>query len=573
MTNLDTSTSALHLWPHQPPAEPPTRGYHDAAGPPAPLPPGPGTGFPSSPGGPGNGAGPTPLPPRPGGSARRSLLLTAAVISVIGLLAAAFLLGSRAGRTDEAASANPSTTTSAPPTTVPRSTVPANPPSTSAPPSTTSPSPGSRGGASSPVDATAVKAEVAELSRFVEQDRGLEFKNEVEVTVLAPDAFKTRVLQEFDKETDRLREQGRFYQALGIIDANADPVKVQKDLLGEGVLGFYDPKTKVLVVKGEKIGPFFRRIVVHELTHAIDDQNFGLDRPEIDKRTDGSEWAWLALVEGDARRVEYDYVRQLSSADKATLLEEMMSLGGGPEAAPGGLDAMGDLPLTLIFLIQSPYDYGEPFVRDVLQRHGQAGVDRAFSDPPTTSEQILQPEKYETRETARGVTKPPAEGEQVGEGSLGELMTNYVATGQLSMEDMYDKILGGLDPNDPNGGLGGLEGILGGLGGNTDDPTKMDTLLQDMFGKADKIKNWGGDHYVMYKTGSQLCVRVDWTMDSAADTQTLRSELAKGAADDASRKIENQGDTTRMTRCISDNSPSGGGGGGNSPSTDPGKAG
>lgn len=573
MTDLDTTT--MHQWPHQPPSEPPTSGYPGTPGPPvAPAPPSPNAQPPAGSSGPPPGGFPytaspfgggpvSPPPPKDknGGSNRRGLIITAAILASIALLAGAFLMGSRVGKPDEAASGSPSSTAAGPTSTTPRSSAPAtttSPPTTDTSPSTSTPRSG--GGSSSPVDDAAVKAEVAKLSKYVEQDRGLTFKNPVDVTVLAPDAFKARALQEFDKDTEHLRQQGQFLQALGLIDANADPVQVQKDLLGEGVLGFYDPITKVLVVKGEKIGPFFREIVVHELTHAIDDQNFNLNRPEIDKRTDGSEWAWLALVEGSARRVEYDYVRQLPAAEKEALVQEMMSMAGGA----GALES-GAMPLALALIIQSPYDYGEPFVRDVLQRHGQPGLDKAFSDPPTTSEQILQPEKYESRETAKSVDKPQADGQPVTDGTMGEIMTGFLVNGQVSLDDILDKILGGnIDPSDPNSIFGSI------LGGNTDDPTKLNDLGA-LFGKADKVKNWGGDHYVMYKTGSELCVRVDWTMDSPGDTQNLRTQLNTWAQKDGRGKVESLGDKTRMTRCIASSSSSGGGG--SSPATDPGKAG
>lgn len=469
-----------------------------------------------------------------------------AIIAAIGLLAGAFLIGSRVGRQDEAASVTPSTsTTSAPQSTAPPSSTPSSPPTTQQSPTTTP-----RSGSSSSVDESEVRAEVAELKRYVEKARGLTFKNEVEVTVLSSADFKARVLQEFDKETDELRKQGQYLQALGLVPAGQDPVEVQKNLLGEGVLGFYDPITKALVVKGDKIGPFFREIVVHELTHALDDQHFNLHRPEIEERTDGSEWSWLALVEGDARRIEYDYVRQLPSDEKQRLIEEMLSSGG--ESA---LDPMGGAPLALILIIQSPYDYGEPFVRDVFNRHGQAGVDKAFNEPPTTSEQILQPDKYESREGALGIDAPSVEGEKMSEGSMGEIMTGFLVNGELSMEDLFSKILGGLDPDDPTGGLGSL------FGGDVDDPTKLNDIGA-LVGKADKVKNWGDDKYVLYRTASQMCIKVDWVMDSPADTQNLRKQLNTWAQEDGVGKVDSMGDKTRMTRCIAAQ-PSGSSGSGN----------
>ncbi|MBI2704848.1 MAG: hypothetical protein HYX32_06115 [Actinobacteria bacterium] len=547
MTTADEITR--QPWPSQPPPEPPLAGHPGAAPPPAAAPlPGsyPGS-FPASSTGWGQGR-PPPAPPT-GASGKRSLVITAAVLVVIALLGGAFLAGSKLGKPDEAASTAPSTTN---PTTSP-STTSRPQPSTTKPPATGSPSttPPAAGGSSPGVDEAAVKAEVAKLQKFIEQDRGLKYKSDVNVTVLNETAFKEAVLQEFDQESEQLRKQGQLLQALGLIPANADPVAIQKNLLGEGVLGFYEPKTKVLVVKGDKIGPFFREIAVHELTHALDDQNFGLDRPEFENATDDRAWSWLALIEGNARRVEFDYVRQLSDSDKQQLTTEMMQMSGS------GLGAAADIPLALAMIVQAPYDYGEPFVRDVLQRGGQPGLDQAFSQPPSTSEQILQPDKFASKEGAKSVEAPPAGGDVVDQGTLGEIMTGFLVNGEVSMDDLLNKALGGAldgsgDPNDPLGGLGAL------LGGS-DDPTKLNEMMSQLLGKADKVKNWGGDRFVLWNNGSDVCIRVDWVMDSGADVLNLRTQLKAWAQKDGKGKIEELGDKTRMTRCASGAAPSTGG--------------
>ena len=545
MTNIEQMT--MHdPWPHQPPPEPPVGGYPSPQLPMQGVP----QGFASDGQAPAAWPGVNAPPPRPptakGGKARQAWIIGGAIAAAIVLLAGAFLIGSRVGRED-AAPVSPTSSAASSPSS---QKAPTAPPSTQGQgqgqgrPSTTPPaSPGS------PVDDAAVTAEVSKLQRTVEGIRGLKFHNDVTVTVLSPADFKARALTEFDKETDQLKTQGQLLQALGLIPADADPVEVQKNLLGEGVLGFYDPITKALVVKGDKIGPFFREIVVHELTHALEDQQFNLNRPEIDSRTDGSQWAWQALVEGSARRVEYDYVRGLPAAEKQQLIDDMMNLGGGA----AGLESMASVPLALVLIIQSPYDYGEPFVRDVLQRHGQSGLDNAFSDPPTTSEQILQPDKYESREGAAQIDKPAADGTQITDGTLGEIMTGFLVNGEVSLDDLLGKILGGgIDPEDPSGGLGGL------LGGNMDDPTKLNDMSA-LLGKADKVKNWGADKYVLYTSANQTCVKVDWTMDSQADTQSLRGLLNEWSRKDGKAKVESIGDKTRVTRCIPSSRPSSGG--------------
>jgi len=80
-------------------------------------------------------------------------------------------------------------------------------------------------------------------------------------------------------------------------------VQEERTLLTAGVVGFYDPETKQLVVRGTDTTPFTRRVLAHELTHALDDQHFDLNRQQLDKADDETGFGFSALVEGNARRV------------------------------------------------------------------------------------------------------------------------------------------------------------------------------------------------------------------------------------------------------------------------------
>ena len=62
----------------------------------------------------------------------------------------------------------------------------------------------------------------------------------------------------------------------------ADKVDFDREInkhiaFGGGVVGFYDPVTKVLKVRGTDLTPYRREVIAHELTHALDDQVHGLD--------------------------------------------------------------------------------------------------------------------------------------------------------------------------------------------------------------------------------------------------------------------------------------------------------
>src|SRR5436309_12429585 len=124
-----------------------------------------------------------------------------------------------------------------------------------------------------------VEAFVPVAEAFVEQHRGLKFKNPVQVTTLDDVAFRQRLLSDESTDKSEIEKTTKILRALGLIPKNTDVAKAEDSLLGDAVAGFYDPKTKALVVRGVKLTPYVRQVMVHELTHALQDQWFGIDRP------------------------------------------------------------------------------------------------------------------------------------------------------------------------------------------------------------------------------------------------------------------------------------------------------
>src|SRR5207237_6542632 len=85
----------------------------------------------------------------------------------------------------------------------------------------------------------------------------------------------------------------------------------------------------------------------------------------------------------------------------------------------GGIDP--NIPQALVELLAFPYQVGPPFTQSLLKAGGQAKLDAAFKNPPTTSEQLVHPEKYLAGEGAKPVDKPTADGKVIDQGVLGEL--------------------------------------------------------------------------------------------------------------------------------------------------------
>jgi hypothetical protein len=277
-----------------------------------------------------------------------------------------------------------------------------------------------------PATEAEVDEAVAEISDFVAAERGLDFLAPVRVELEGEGAFQDRLLEDFDEDADQLRTTEVFLEGLGLVDPDTDIVESMRSLLGVGVVGFYDPETDELVVRGAALTPYVRTTIAHELVHALDDQHLDLDRQEYDEADDEIGFGFSALVEGDARRVETAYRASLSDEEQDQAAEEEMALGADTD--------LGDIPLVLVDLISAPYALGERLVEGLAADGGEPAVDAAFGDPPRTSEQVLDPERYAAREPAVEVAHPTVPGEVVEEGMLGELLVLLVLADDLDTD-------------------------------------------------------------------------------------------------------------------------------------------
>jgi hypothetical protein len=268
-------------------------------------------------------------------------------------------------------------------------------------------------GTSTPTEAE-IDDLVAQLSGYVEEQRGLTFEEPVVVEVEGNEAFEERLLLDFDEDAEDLASYEPLYKATGLLPAEDSLADSLREALGAAVIGFYDPETKELVVRGAAITPAVRVTIVHELTHALDDQHFDLDRPEYDDAADEVGFGFSAVVEGNATVVENAYLATMSSAETEAYFDEQLSY------------EMPDVPLALLQLLGAPYIHGEGLVSTLRENGGQERLDAAFEAPPRTSEQVLHPDKFFDGEEREAVTHPqvPAGGEAAWEGVLGEV---YIA--------------------------------------------------------------------------------------------------------------------------------------------------
>jgi hypothetical protein len=296
------------------------------------------------------------------------------------------------------------------------------------------------------------------------------------------------------QDLEDLRLDAQALQALGFVDS-IDEVEVgMRELLAAGVLGFYDPETEELVVRGADLGPMTRQTIAHELVHALDDQWFDLGKPEYEENDDEVGFGVTALAEGNARRIDGIYASQMTRDERRQLDQEEMSLP---------IPNLAAIPPVLIELISAPYDLGEPLVEQILEQGDQPALDDRFRAPPSTSEQVIDAQKLFAGESAAAVATPPADAPATDEGMFGELML------RMLLQQHY--------------GGGRVNRAAGG---------------------------WGGDRYVVWQQGDDYCIRIDFAMDTPNDVEELRDTLVDLTKELPAAQVDQpQPDQVRLTSC------------------------
>lgn len=324
-------------------------------------------------------------------------------------------------------------------------------------------------GAGTPPGAT-VEDVIPSIEAFVERERGLRFKHRVTVTLLEDEAFEARVTEVDDEDREDLKNAESELQAIGVLDRRVDLEAVVVGFSAGSVLGFYDPETDELVVRGATPTPFVRVVLAHELLHALEDQHFDLDRDDLG---DEASFGFQALAEGSADRIGDRYRSSLSPAERAEVDREERRRGG----------SVPEVPEVVQVMFGFPYAFGPDFVAALLEAGGQARLDAAFADPPSSTEHVIDPRRYLAGERPRTVARPAADGEVFDSGEIGQLFLHLLLSSGLEAEVAREAAEG-----------------------------------------------WGGDHFVAWREEDRTCLRVEFVMDTPADTAQLRRALSQWAA-------------------------------------------
>jgi hypothetical protein len=249
--------------------------------------------------------------------------------------------------------------------------------------------------------------QAAKIEAGIQDIRQLRFKRPVPLVVKTPDEAESMMEADMmrDYTDNQLAADAVAGEVTGLYPAGLDLKAASLKLLKSQVAGFYDPhgKEMILVEGGADLGIWngaaqfmIQRDVVgemllaHELTHALQDQNFDLES-SLDKvkNDDDRGLALKCVAEGDATIAGFAYA--MGRMDDSTADALANNLKQLPQALAADVPNTPEgLSVPLLF----QYSDGVRFVAEAYRRGGWSAVDALYRNPPQSSHQILHPSLY-----------------------------------------------------------------------------------------------------------------------------------------------------------------------------------
>jgi hypothetical protein len=318
--------------------------------------------------------------------------------------------------------------------------------------------------------------DVEQVAERLERVRKLEFERIPPVRTITAEEAREEGLAELDKDYPQKRRAAdeEVLTLLGLLPEGSDVRELAGTIFSEEIAGFYDDRTKEMtVVEGASGGTEGEITLAHELTHALEDQHFGI-KPE--SGLDDARTAHTALVEGTATVAMADYAgRYLAGgiAKRDDFLDQL--------ALTDLLGSSSNLPPYMQHSLLFPYAAGARFV-DAIGTWEPAN--RALRGPgPASTEQILHPAKYRSRERPLRVAAAPSPGpawKRAAHGTIGEFDTAELIR-------------------------------------TSDSPLRA----------ARAAAGWGGGRYDLWERGDESTLELAWRWDTPRDAAEFASALPR----------------------------------------------
>ena len=250
--------------------------------------------------------------------------------------------------------------------------------------------------ASTPSDAEAhLRALVDSLLPTLQQVSGLDARAPVNVALRSPEQVRSFVDRRLAEDFPPAELDGvhAAYALLGLIPDTLNLRQLLSDLYAEQIVGYYDPDSTMLYVIDGVPAEAVRPVLVHELVHALQDQELNLDSLIARERGNDRQLAAQAMIEGHATLAMLAFLGGEAAGrvvDPGELPDPSAQIRSGLDAAQQ-YPVFRSAPRLLREVLIFPYAEGASFAWTVWAALPAEQRPAITSIIPESTEQVLDP--------------------------------------------------------------------------------------------------------------------------------------------------------------------------------------
>ena len=305
-------------------------------------------------------------------------------------------------------------------------------------------------------DLKRLATEIEDILAFAAKDTELPRQAAVKYRLVSEDEVKKymETALSSSEEMQRMARSEVVLKKFGYLpqDFSLKTYLVQASATGLG--GYYEPKTKTMNLVNWVGLEQQRPIMAHELTHALQDQNYDLGKWEhrlhhaaamqvvADESIESD--ARRAVVEGQAMIVYFDYLLKPYGRTLGDTPHVMDFLKGGLTSTYDTSLVVRNAPLLFRETTLFPYREGFMFEMELMQKGGNnLAFAGAFARPPMSTHEVIEPKAYLEGERTPTVVIPDLSGvlakdfETYDSGTMGELDVRILSQQLGSENDMF----------------------------------------------------------------------------------------------------------------------------------------
>src|SRR5438034_1168924 len=299
-------------------------------------------------------------------------------------------------------------------------------------------SPAASHAASKSASDVAFLAAADEVLQEMSEITGLKLITPLKKSLRSREEIRAYVIKQMNEEKNPAERyaDARTAEAFGLLPRGFDLDTFMVNVLTEQVEGLYDPRAQEFYIADWIPIGDQRMVMAHELTHALEDQHFQIEKwVKAARPNDDAELAREAVLEGSATAAMIDYLlkdtgrslRDLPDFDPEMLIGDL-----------GNTPAMAKAPQFLKDALLFPYFTGMRFTKNALGQAGWDDLPALFTKPPVSTQQIMHPELFRTGKAPAAVELPVSE--KLLRGSWKRLDEN--ALGEFGWKEVLQQFLG-----------------------------------------------------------------------------------------------------------------------------------